>query len=82
MEDMCADDDCTDDAEWVLKVKDPTTGKIAEEQYCNDHMKKYAAKAKADGKVVIGLDAYEGDEEDDDDEDEDAEDDSEEGAED
>jgi len=71
MEDMCEDADCTDDAEFVLKTKD-ASGKIEEKQLCSDHMKTYAAQAKTDGKTVIDLSAYEG-EDDDDDEDEDEE---------
>lgn len=70
MEDQCEDDSCMDDAEWILKIKDKV-GKEQSFQLCQDHMKTYAAQAKADGKVVVGLESYEDGDEEDLDEDED-----------
>ena len=78
MEDMCDDEDCTDDAEWTIVEKAPD-GKEHEHQLCKDHMQTFVKtmneqKADPNANKIVKLEPYVPEDEDDEDEDDDEED--------
>lgn len=70
MEDACDNDECVDDAEWVIVHKD-AAGKEHSQQLCGDHLKSFAEyiKAHPGEATVVSINPYKSEDEDEEDED-------------